>query len=110
MTRADADADKEHFDRSGNDQVVCVKEAKAAEIAIRADAEAQLKIWEANQTARDEGVATDAKAKEEGAAARNDAAAKMRDANYAVAKAKCDTLASADSDRCVQEAKKKYGM
>lgn len=113
VAKAKADyalANEKCDDRSGNDQALCVKEAKAAETAIRADAEAQLKTWEANQTASEESAATDAKAKEEGTAARNDAAAKMRDANYAVAKAKCDTLTSADSDRCAQEAKKKYGM
>jgi hypothetical protein len=34
----------------------------------------------------------------------------LRDANYAVAKAKCEALTSPESDRCAQEAKTKYGM
>jgi hypothetical protein len=97
-------------DRADTDEEICMKEAKAAETAIRADAEAQLTTWEANQVAIDKTAATDAKASAQGAAARQDAATEKRDANYAVAKAKCEALTSPESDRCAQEAKTKYGM
>lgn len=113
VAKAKADyavANEKCDDRAGNDQEVCVKEAKAAETAVRADAEVQLKTWEANQAASEKAAVADTKASEQGAAARHDAAAQVRDANYAVAKAKCDGLASADSDRCVQAAKAKFGM
>ena len=113
VAKAKADyavADEKCDDQAGTNKDVCVKEAKAAETRVRADAEAQLKTWQANQAAIEETTATHAKAREEGAAARQDAAVEKRDANYAVAKAKCDALASVDSDRCLQEAKSKYGM
>jgi hypothetical protein len=112
IAKAKADyaiADEKCDDQTGNNKDVCVKEAKAAETRVRADAEAQLKIWEANQEAIEKTTATDSKARAEGTAARQDAAAQMRDANYAVAKEKCDAIVGADSDRCVQEAKAKYG-
>ena len=49
------------------------------------------------------------KAKEEGTEARQEAATKTGDANYAVAKEKCDSLAGDAKDRCVDEAKAKHG-
>jgi len=113
VTKAKADyaiANQKCDDRTGNDQEVCVKEAKAVETRIRADAEAQLKIWEADQTAIEKTAATETKAKEEGTAARQNATAEKREANYAVAQAKCGALTGADSDRCLQDAKTKYGM
>jgi hypothetical protein len=93
---------------TGNDKDVCVTEAKAAKTRMKADAEAQLKTWEAKQAATEKSATAERKAKEEGAAARQDAATEKRDADYAVAKEKCDALAGADKDRCEQAAKMKY--
>ncbi len=73
--------------KSGNDKDVCVKAAKAAETKARADAKA------ARQT-------TVAKA---------DAKDTKRDADYKVAREKCDPLTGAAKDKCIADAKAKYG-
>jgi hypothetical protein len=57
-------------DSAGNVKDVCVKEAKAAHVSAKADAKAQEKIVDAHK----------------------DAAVDKRDAEYAVAKEKCDAL------------------
>jgi len=49
------------------------------------------------------------KAKEKGSEARHDAAADKRDADYAVAKEKCDAMSGNAKEGCVNEAKKRYG-
>lgn len=85
-------------DLGGNQKAVCVKEAKAAQTAVKADATAQLKTADANRTAG-------AKIME----ARQDAAIDKRDAGYAVAKEKCDPLAGTAKDQCVADAKARYG-
>ena len=51
----------------------------------------------------------DHKAAEKVSDARQDAAEDKRDADYAGAKAKCDKLAGDARDRCVNEAKARYG-
>ena len=73
--------------KTGNDKDVCVKAAKAAETKAKADAKA------ARQT-------TVAKA---------DAKDTKRDADYKVAREKCDPLTGAAKDKCVADAKAKYG-
>jgi len=85
-------------DKAGNDKKVCVKEAKAAETRAKADAKANMKVTKAGEKATDK--STDA---------RKDAAEDKRDADYAVAKAKCDTLAGDAKHRCVADAKAKFG-
>lgn len=112
MAKADADyavAKEKCDEKSGNDKDVCVKEAKAVEIRIKADAEAQMKTLEANKTASDTAAEATAKAKAAGAAAHQDAATDTRNADYAVAKEKCDSMESSAKDRCVDAAKAKYG-
>ncbi len=42
--------------------------------------------------------------------ARKDAAMQKRDADYAVAKEKCDVLAGAAKDKCIDSAKIKFGL
>jgi hypothetical protein len=49
------------------------------------------------------------KAKEKGSEAHHDAAAEKRDADYAVAKEKCNALSGDAKESCVTEAKKHYG-
>ncbi len=73
-------------DMKGNEKQVCVKEAKAARTAARGDAKADKKT----------------------VAARKDAKEDKRDADYAVAKEKCDTMSGAAKDKCVADAKARY--
>jgi hypothetical protein len=112
VAKAEADyaiANEKCDDRTGNDKDICVKEAKAAETRVKADAEARLKTSEANKSASDTSTAAGMKARATGAEARQEAATDTRDADYAVAKEKCDALTSSAKDRCVDEAKAKYG-
>jgi hypothetical protein len=96
-------------DASGNIKDVCIQEAKAAAVAAKADAKVQMKTADANAAA----VATSNKASnlagEKGAAARKDAAADKRDADYAVAKEKCDAFAGDAKSSCMSDARARYG-
>lgn len=89
IARAEAayDVDKEKCDdKSGNDKDVCVKEAKAALIKAKADAKTQMKGGSPQSAQKDK-----------------------RDADYNVAKEKCDSLSGDAKDRCVNEAKARFG-
>jgi len=97
-------------DKAGNVKDVCVKEAKAAEIAAKADAKALLKTSDANQVANDKTAAARMIASEKSAAARQDAATDKRNAEYAVAREKCDTFADDAKAACVKEAKVRFGQ
>ena len=111
VAKAEADyavANEKCDDQVGNDKDVCVKEAKAVETRIKADAEAKMKTSEANQTANEKSAEAGVKARAEGTEAHEEAATDKRDANYAVAKEKCDALESDAKDRCVADAKMKY--
>lgn len=89
VARAEAayDVDKEKCDDlSGNDKDVCVKQAKANLTKAKADAKVQMKGGDAQSAQKDK-----------------------RDADYNVAKEKCDSLSGDAKDRCVNEAKARYG-
>lgn len=112
VVKAEADyavANEKCDDKAGNDKDICVKEAKAIETRVKADAEAQLKTADANKVANEKSAEAAVKARAEGAEARQEAATDKRDADYAVAKEKCDSLASGAKDSCVNEAKAKFG-
>jgi hypothetical protein len=97
VAKADAEysvAAQKCDDKDGNVKNVCVKEAKAAKTQQTAAAEAQMKTSKA-----------DAVAIEKSSDARKDAEKDMRDANYAVAKEKCEALASDTKDLCLSNAK-----
>ena len=81
MYKADKDACSK---LSGNAKDVCVEEAKAKEKIANADNEAALKDTEG---------------------ARHDARVARAEANYTVAKEKCDDLSGNAKDVCVKEAK-----
>jgi hypothetical protein len=101
VAKAEADyavAKEKCDDKAGNDKNVCQKEAKAAETRAKADAKANMKTASADRNAA-----------EKSSDARKDAAEDKRDADYAAAKAKCDKLASDSKDRCVTDAKARYG-
>ena len=74
-------------DKKGNDKDVCVKEAKAIEVAALADAKAGKKIGEAKK----------------------DAAQDKRDAEYKLAVEKCDAMSGDAKASCVSAAKAKFG-
>jgi len=111
VAKAEADyavANEKCDDQTGNDKDVCVKEAKAIETRIKADAEAKMKASEANQTAIEKSAEAGMKARAVGTEARQEAATDKQDANYAVAKEKCDALESDAKARCIDDAKTKY--
>jgi hypothetical protein len=108
VARAEADyavAKERCDDMAGNAKDVCVKEAKAAETA----AKAQMETADANATANEKTDQAHGKANEQSADARKDAAAAKRDAEYKVAKEKCDTYAGDTKDRCLDQAKARFG-
>jgi hypothetical protein len=74
-------------DRTGNDKDVCVKEAQAAHTKASADAKANKQVAEV----------------------RKDAAEDKRDADYKLAKEKCDALSGASKSACLANAKSRYG-
>jgi hypothetical protein len=97
VAKADADysvANQKCDDKDGNVEDVCEKEAIAVKVQETAAAEAQLKTTKA-----------DAVAIEKSSAAREDAEKEMRDANYAVAKEKCEALDGKAEDLCMSDAK-----
>ena len=108
-------------DLAGNAKDVCVKEAKAAHVAAKADAKVAIKTAEvnavaqekradANATAQEKKVDANATAREKTADVKKDAAADKRNADYAVAKEKCDPLAGDAKANCIKEAKVRYGQ
>jgi hypothetical protein len=72
---------------AGNDNDVCMAQAKSALVAAKADAKADKTAIEARSDARDD----------------------KRTAEYKVALEKCDAFAGAVKDNCVSAAKLKYG-
>ena len=74
-------------DLKGNAKDVCVKDAKAAHTRAKVDAKANQKVTEV----------------------RKDATEDKRDANYALAKERCDALAGDAKTKCVNDAKARFG-
>jgi len=113
ITRADADysvAREKCDDKAGNVKDVCLKEAKAGAVAAKADAKVLLKTANANQVAAEKTATARAKAGEKGAAARQDAATEKRNADFAVAKEKCDVFAGDAKAACIKEANARFGQ
>ena len=97
-------------DKAGNAKDVCVKEAKAAAISVKADAKAQMKALDANATAYEKSAAANYKATGKAVDAFKDANAEKRAAEYRVAKEKCDAYAGNTKEVCVKEAKVRFGQ
>jgi hypothetical protein len=74
-------------DKAGNGKDVCMKSAKATYTTVKADAKVQKVTTEV----------------------RKEAVIDKRDAEYAVAKEKCDALAGDAKTRCVNDAKARFG-
>ena len=101
LARADATyavAKEKCDDLAGNPKDVCAKEANAAYVKAKADAKVDRV---AADTRKDSAEKT--------AQAQHDAMTDKRDADYKVAIEKCDALAGAAKDACVQNAKMHYG-
>ncbi|MEO8508321.1 MAG: hypothetical protein ABI593_11885 [Betaproteobacteria bacterium] len=86
-------------DFAGNAKDVCRKEATAAHVRAKADAKVAVTTSEANAEAREKKVD-----------AQKDASADKRNADYAVAKEKCDALAGDVKDACIKDAKLRFGQ
>jgi len=113
VAKAEADyavAKERCDDKAGNTKDVCLKEAKAAETTAKSDAKAQMKSSDANATANEKSAEARSKANEQASAANKDATAAKLEADYKVAKEKCDTLAGNAKDVCVKEAKVRFGQ
>lgn len=111
VVKAEADysvAKEKCDDKAGNEKDVCLKEAKAIEVSAKADAQAQMKISKANNKANKEAAAARKDVSETSTHALRDAATDKREANYAVAREKCDSLAGNAKDECINEAKVLY--
>jgi hypothetical protein len=101
LARADAAyavAKEKCDDLAGNRKDVCVKEAKAAHVRAKGDANVDRVAADTRSTTA-----------EKTADARRDAANDTRDAEYKVAIEKCDALASTVKDTCVRDAKARFG-
>ena len=88
--KADADfrvARERCDDRSGIDKDICVTEAKTAHTKALADAKMRQRVGEA----------------------RRDAAEDKREADYNLAREKCDALTGDDKARCLADAKARFG-
>lgn len=101
-------AEEKGDELSGNDKDVCVKEAKAVETRMKADAEAQMTTsdakTEADKTSTVAGGMEQAAKRE----ASQESLTETQGVYYAVAKEKCTTLESGDQQRCKDEAKEQY--
>jgi hypothetical protein len=86
-------------DLSGNDKDVCVKDAKAALAGAKADATATREVGK-----------TRTEANEDIKESRDDAAQTKRVANYSAARERCDVYVGDEKDRCVTDAKAKFGV
>ena len=113
MTKANAAyavAKEKCDDFAGNAKDVCQKEAKSALVAAKADAKVAEKTAEASATANKKSADANATARAKTTEVRRDAATDKRNADYAVAKEKCDALAGDAKAGCIKNAKALYGQ
>ena len=102
MAKADAaynTAKEKCDDQTGNAKDVCIKAAKAAQVKARED----FKVAKVAAQGSAAGSANMADTKKEA----ND---EKREANYKVAKERCDALSGTKKDTCENDAKVKFGM
>lgn len=112
VAKAEADyalAKEKCDDLAGNPKDVCVKEAKAAQVAAKADAKVQMTNTNANAKASEKSMDARSEATSEKTGAANDAAKEKQEAAYKVAIEKCDTYSGAAKDTCVAQAKTRFG-
>ncbi len=94
---------------AANAKHVCVKEAKAAAVGAKADALTQMKITNANQKAAETSARAIKVANEKASDARKDSVSDKNDADYALAKERCDFFSSDAKSNCVNQAKARFG-
>ena len=112
MAKAGADyavANERCDDFAGNAKDLCVKEARAAQVAASADARLQRKTSDANATADEQSAAARGTANLKVAAARNDAQTDKLDAQYKVEQEKCETYAGGAKEHCRKEVNVRFG-
>jgi hypothetical protein len=112
VAKAEADhavAKERCDDLAGNAKDICVKEAKAAQVAAKADAKAQMKTSDANAAANEKSADARSKANDQAADARQEATQDKLAAQYEVAKQQCDTYAGSAKDLCLDQAKARFG-
>lgn len=112
VTHAEADymvAKEKCDDAAGNVKDVCLKEAKSASVAAKADAKANMKTANANRQAAETSAKARDTAAEQGADARRDAASDKRKAEFSVAKEKCEAFAGDAKSNCLSDAKARFG-
>ena len=102
-------AKQQCHDQAGNPKDVCIKEAKAAKTAAKADASVQLKTAAINAGAHEKSSDVQNKASSQKAEVRSDATAEKREAQYKVEKEKCDAFAASAKDNCLTQAKVNFG-
>ncbi len=105
VAKADADYDvaKERCDdQTGNAKDVCKKDAKAAHVSAVENAKVARAQAQPANTAAEKGAAV--------SAARKDAAAEKRDADYKAAKERCDAMTGDAQSKCVDDAKRMYAQ
>ncbi len=109
--KAEANYDLAHQkcqEQTGNAKDVCIKEAKAALVAGKADAKAAMKTADANKDANKTMTKAADKANEKIGDARSDAASDKTDARYKVEIEKCDAMAGAAKDNCQAQVKTRF--
>lgn len=95
-------------DLKGNDKDVCVKEAKSMHTKAKADAKVA-KAEQKQATNPSTTMTGESKAPEKVADAKRNANDDKKDAEYKVAKEKCDAMSGQAKDNCVAQAKLKFG-
>ena len=102
VARADANYDiakQKCDDKAGNDKDVCLKDAKVALTTAKSDAKVQ---YEANKSGN--------RANERVSETRADATQDKRRAEYLAARERCDAFSGDAKDRCVSDAKNRFGV
>jgi hypothetical protein len=103
VAKADAayDVAKERCDdQSGNGKDVCIKDAKAAQVKAKESAKVARASTDTSSSSKAANVSETKK----------DATAEKREADYKVAKERCDALSGNAKDSCQSDAKAKFGM
>lgn len=112
VTRAKSDytvAREQCDELAGNAKDVCIKEAKARQVAALADAKVALTTSDANATATKKSTEAYGKASTEVTEARKDAAIEKLEAQYKVEKEKCNQFAGDTKEQCLSTAKATFG-
>ena len=97
-------------DLSGNANDVCRKEADGAYAAAKADATLAEKTADANAVEREAALQASATASETTSVAREEAMETKLDAEYAIAREKCNVFAGDAKDACIQKAEVEFAQ